>query len=105
MGRCADVQNYTILGDLGLISVNTEDPSDDDVSTRFLPIQWAIESVRISPLLNDEESRLKQQNFIALATGTEPAAPLSWQYTTQTQEELDESQRQCMSLTGSQCQS
>jgi hypothetical protein len=30
-----------------------------------------------------------------LATGTEPAAPYSWEYTTQTQEELDESQREC----------
>jgi hypothetical protein len=38
-------QNYTILGDLGLISVDTENPSKDDVSTRFLPIQWAIDSV------------------------------------------------------------
>jgi len=34
-----------------------------------------------------------------MATGTEPAAPYSWQYTTQTQEELDESQRQCKSTT------
>jgi hypothetical protein len=55
MRCCSDVQNYTILGDLGLISVNTEDPSDDDVSTRFLPIQWAIESVR--PYLSVNRSR------------------------------------------------
>jgi hypothetical protein len=43
----------------------------------------------------NDSMELNGQNFIALATGTEPAAPLSWQYTTQTQEELDESQRQC----------
>lgn len=47
------VQNYTILGDLGLIAVDTENPSKDDVSTRFLPVQWALESVRPSHALTD----------------------------------------------------
>lgn len=38
-------QNYTIRGNLGLVNINVDDPAKDDISTRYLPMQWAIDSV------------------------------------------------------------
>lgn len=38
-------QNYTIRGDLGLAQVDVDNHASDDVQTRLLPLQWAVESV------------------------------------------------------------
>jgi hypothetical protein len=38
-------QNYTLRGNLGLININVDDPGKDDIASRYLPMQWAIDSV------------------------------------------------------------
>ena len=45
---------------MGLIAVDTENPANDDVSTRFLPVQWAIDSVRTAfhPEDSSQSSRI-----------------------------------------------
>lgn len=37
--------NYTIRGDFGLVRLDAVNTADDDFQKRFLPLQWAIESV------------------------------------------------------------
>lgn len=47
-GECPELgsrQNYTVRGDYGLNVVNVDDWSKDDFMERFLPLQWAIDSV------------------------------------------------------------
>jgi hypothetical protein len=56
------------------------DPKQDDVQTRFLPLQWALEST-----------------FIEMATGTAPPEPLNWEYTNETPFERSEGDRLCES--------
>ncbi|KAL1409650.1 hypothetical protein Q8F55_003646 [Vanrija albida] len=68
--------NYTIRGDFGLAMVNVDDISRDDTMSRYLPLQWAIESA-----------------FINQTTGTMPDPPLQWGYTTATNKDNTERQR------------
>lgn len=37
--------NYTMRGDFGLAKTDVDNHADDDVQTRALPLQWAIDSV------------------------------------------------------------
>jgi len=40
-----DFQNYTLRGDFGVTQLNVPTPKNDDLQKRFLPLQWALESV------------------------------------------------------------
>jgi hypothetical protein len=62
---------------------------NDDVQTRLLPLQWAIDSVSG----NNDSADVK--TFIESTTGTRPTPPLSWEYTTQTQANKDQGLRLC----------
>lgn len=70
------LQNYTLQGDVGLVKVNVDEPSGDDIAARYLPLQWAIDS-----------------SFMSMTTGTTPAKPYSWEYTNLTQQDIDERNR------------
>ena len=61
------------------------------MQTRFLPLQWAIESVSVI----NENSVSLWFKFIGMATRVTPTAPLNWEYTNETQEERSEGDRLC----------
>lgn len=81
--------NYTMRGDDGLTQVDPVDLANDDFQKRFLPLQWAIESVRAAAMW----TLLTVQTWINMTTGTLPDPPLVWEYTTETQEQYKESLR------------
>jgi hypothetical protein len=86
--------NYTILADSGLFHIDVVRHSSD-FETRVLPLQWAVDQVRV-PCLSDcgvINVQLAAQAIIELRTGVTVPSPLEWPFTNETNEEQDKRTR------------
>lgn len=80
---------------MGLSNIDVWNHANDDVQTRLLPLQWAIDSVSFGYFFDPGQLVVADilQNFINMSTGVFPPSPYSWEYTNQSAEDLSENNR------------
>jgi hypothetical protein len=82
-------QSYVLRGDVGLTTVDVINPAKDDVASRYLPLQWAIDSVSAGDAAASDAHSLTYQHFINMSTGILPPSPMVWSYTNESDSELN----------------